>query len=151
MFLFFLSAFSLGLEAGYGEPAINFNNLNAGPGLAIFVRKDFGISDISFMFQTDFYQGKNTGYSFSLYGMSVAFSKTRWRFSPLIEFGADYISRGIKNAKESGYVFAYGLGILVNFQIERLHLYPIFSYDGITDFRKQAGFLGFRLGIDYEM
>ena len=68
-----------------------------------------------------------------------------------MEFGTDYVSRKINNVKETGYTFNYTIGLLINFHSENLRIYPKFYYEGITDFKIQAGFIGVKLGIGYEI
>jgi hypothetical protein len=151
MLLYILIALSVGIEAGYNFPSVGFDNLNAGPVLNIFVSRDFGIADLALSLETDFYHGKNNAYSVNLYGVRVHTFKSTWRFSPTIEFGAEYITRNLNAAMESGYVCTYGVGILINFTVDRLRIYPKLCYDGVTDFKKHAGFLGAKIGIAYDI
>lgn len=151
MILYYLTALSLGIEGGYSQPALRFNNLDPGNALTIFVSRDFGITNISFSLETAFYHGKNPGYSFNTAGIRFGFYRNDWRFSPAVGFGTDYVSRAMNKNSETGLAFNYTLGLLINFHINRLRIYPKFYYESITDFTKQAGFIGIKLGLDYEM
>jgi hypothetical protein len=151
MLLYALIALSVGIEAGYNSPALGFDNLNAGPVLNIVVSRDFGIANLALSLDTDFYHGKNNAYSVNFYGARVHVFKSTWRFSPVIEFGARYLSRTLNAAKESDYVCTYGIGLVINFTIDRLRIYPKLCYDGVTDFKEHAGFLGAKIGIAYEI
>lgn len=151
MLLYVLIALSVGIEAGYNFPAVGFDNLNSGPVLSISVSRDFGIADLALSLKTDFYRGKNTAYSVNFYGVRVHAFKSMWRFSPIIEFGAEYMTRNLNAAMESGYVFTYGIGLVINFTVDRLRIYPKLCYDGVTDFNEHTGFLGTKIGIAYDL
>ena len=75
MILYFLVALSLGVEGGYNLP-VGFDNLESGPGFAVFVSRDFGITDIAFSLETNFYRGKNSAYSLNSYGFRLGFNKS---------------------------------------------------------------------------
>lgn len=150
MILYFLVALSLGVEGGYNLP-VGFDNLESGPGFAVFVSRDFGITNIALSLETNFYRGKNSAYSLNSYGFRLGFNKSNWLFSPAIDLGADYINRKINAAKETGYAVMYGLGFLINFHVEQLRISPKFYYSGLTDFKSHAGFIGLRIGISYEI
>ena len=150
MVLYFLIAISLGIEGGYNFPATGFDNLNSGAVLNIFINRNFGFADIAVSLETDFYRGKNSSYALNRYGIEFQFSKNNWRFSPIFEIGSNYIYRKLNKTKETGYALSYGLGILLNFHIDRLRLYPKFYYDGTTDLKSHAGFIGVKMGINYE-
>jgi len=119
--------------------------------LSIFASRDFGIADFTLSLETDFYHGKNNAYSVNFYGVRIHTFKSTWRFSPVIEFGAEYMTRNLNTAKESGYVFTYGIGLVINFTVDRLRIYPKLCYDGITDFKEHAGFIGMKIGIAYDI
>jgi len=141
----------LGIEGGYSQPAVGFNNLDPGNVFVIFVGRDLGITNIAFSLETAFYHGKNLGYSFNTAGIRFGFYRSDWRFSPAVGFGTDYVSRAMNKNNETSFAFNYHVGLLINFHINRLRIYPKFYYEGITDFKKQAGFIGVNLGLDYEM
>ncbi|KPJ73797.1 hypothetical protein AMJ52_03070 [candidate division TA06 bacterium DG_78] len=61
------------------------------------------------------------------------------------------MTRNLNTAKESGYVFTYGIGLVINFTVDRLRIYPKLCYDGITDFKEHAGFIGMKIGIAYDI
>lgn len=151
MFLFYLTALSVGIEGGYSQPAVRFNNLNAGTAFALFVGRDFKIINTTLAFETIFYRGENAGYSFTTTGIRFEMSQRNWRFSPVIGCGADYVTRSINKNRESGFAFNYRIGLLINFFINRLRIYPKFCYEGITDSQEQAGFFNIKLGLDYEL
>jgi hypothetical protein len=151
MLLYVLITLSVGVEAGYNFPAVGFDNLNSGPVLNMFVSRDFGVADLALSLKTDFYHGRNNAYSVNFYGIRVHTFKSTWRFSPVIEFGTDYMMRTLNAGKESGYVFTYGVGLVINFTVDRLRIYPKLCYDGVTDFKKHAGFLGTKIGIAYDI
>jgi hypothetical protein len=151
MLLYALIALSVGIEGGYNLPAARFDNLNSGPALSIFMSRDFSIADLALSLETDFYRGKNSAYSVNFYGIHVHTFKSTWRFSPVIEFGAEYMTRTLNAEKESGYVFTYGIGLVINFTVDRLRIYPKLCYDGVTDFKKHAGFIGMKIGIAYDI
>jgi hypothetical protein len=151
VFIYLLLSISIGVEGGYNLPATGFDNLKSGPIMTIFLSRDIGIVDITTSLETSFYFGKNPAYSMNRYGFHIGFSKRNWQFSPVIEIGGDYVSRGINNVSESGFAMNYGLGFLINFRVEKLRIYPKLYYDGLTDFKSHAGFIGIKLGIDYEI
>lgn len=151
MLIYIIISISFGIEGGYNIPAVNFNDLKSGAALTIFVNRHYRIADVTFSIGTVFYSGDNTGYSLNSYGLRCGFSKNNWKFSPVIEFGADYVNRKINSAKESGYAFNYIIGLMINFHSNKLRIYPKFYYEGITDFKIQAGFIGAKLGIGYEI
>ncbi len=132
-------------------PASGFDNLNSGPSLAICYGGDFGFTDFTFALETNFYQGKSPGYTVNTYGLHLELSKNNWRFSPVIILGGDYLTRGIGSASESGSAFIYGLGLAMNFGIENLRIYPKLFFEGMTDFKANASFIGFKLGFSYEI
>lgn len=151
MLLYIIISMSFGIEGGYNIPAVGFNNLKSGTALTMFVNRNFKVTDITFSIGTTYYSGNNAGYSFNSYGLRCGFNKNNWRFSPVVEFGTDYVSRKINNVKETGYTFNYTIGLLINFHSENLRIYPKFYYEGITDFKTQAGFIGVKLGLGYEI
>ena len=151
MILHLLITFSIGIEGGYNQPAVGFDNLNAGSVFAIFMSRDFGISNIALAVENNFSRGKNSSYAVNRYGFRFGFSKSNWHFSPALELGVDYINRELNKVNESGYVMNYVLGFLINFKVNRLRMYPKFYYDGFTDYKIQAGFIGIKFGVDYEI
>ncbi len=151
MLLFFLISISLGVEGGYNQPAVGFNNIKSGSAFSLFVNQHWRVTDVTLSIGTVFHTGDNPSYSLDTYGLRCGFSKNNWRFSPIIEFGTDYLRRTIHDAKEFDYVFIYTIGLVINFHHEKLRLYPKFYYDGITDFKEHGGFIGAKLGIGYEI
>ena len=151
MLFCFLISLSVGIKAGYNFPAVGLNNINSGVALTVFVNRHWRVADVTFSIGTAFYTGDNPSYSLTSYGLRCGLSKNNWFFSPIAEFGGDYANRAINAAQESGYVFDYALGLLLNFHKERLRIYPKFYYEGVTDFKEQAGFIGAELGFAYEM
>ncbi|HEC79439.1 MAG TPA: hypothetical protein ENI34_09940 [candidate division WOR-3 bacterium] len=150
MLLYLLLVASVGVEGGYSLPAVGFHNIESGVTFSVFVNHHFKISDLSVYVDNSFYSGKNGSYSVSLYGMHCGFSKNNWRLSPLITFGADYLSRRIDGAGEDGFAFAYSLGFLLNFHSDNLRVYPLFCYKGLSDFKTHAGFIAIKLGVAYD-
>lgn len=151
MLLYLLISISVGIEGGYSQGAVGFNDLKSGTALTVFVNRHFRTADMTFSIGTSFYSGENTSYSLNFYGLRCGFNKNNWRLSPLIEFGADYVTRGVKGVKESGYALNYTIGLLINFHSNNIRIYPKFYYEGTTDFKVQAGFIGMKLGISYEI
>jgi hypothetical protein len=151
MLVYLLIALSIGCEGGFNNPVLGFQDINPGPGFAIFASRDLRILDITMAVEMNSYSGKNPAYGVDRYGVRLVMSKHDWLFAPLLEVGGDYISRKLKEAGESGYAITYGLGFMINFRVERLRLYPKLYYDGLTDFRTHAGLLGIRMGISYEI
>lgn len=151
MLLFYIIAFSVGIEGGYSQPAVRFNNLDVGTALVIFVGRDFGIVYSTLALETVFYRGENAGYSFTTNGILFELSRRNGWFSPVIGFGADYVTRSLNRKSESGFAFNYRVGFLINFHMNRVRIYPKLYHEGITDFKEQAGFFGMKLGLDYEL
>ncbi len=151
MLLYILISLSVGIEGGYNEPALGFNNIKSGAVFTLFASRHSRLADVTFSIGTGFHVGDNPSYSLDSYGLRCGLSKNNWLFSPVLEFGADYLRRTIHNAKESGYGFTYTIGLVINFRYERLRLYPKFYYEGITDFKEHGGFIGTKLGNSYEI
>jgi hypothetical protein len=151
MLLQVLLAFSLGIEGGYHIPAVGFQNLNAGTGFAIYTIRNVGFVDLRLTLQTTFYTGENTAYNLSTTGMSFGVHKSNWPISPFLAIGADYVSRSLGQSDESGFALAYSIGMCTNFRKERLSIHPGIYYDGLTDMKTHAGFIGLKLGIGYEI
>jgi len=151
MVLYLLVNLALGVEGGINQPLIGFDNLNSGVVFNVSLSNDLGVVGLSLALQGSFYQGKNPGYSLGSYGARFEFTKHNWRFTPVIELGSDYIYRELNQLKESGFTLSYGIGFQLKFRYESIRVYPEFLYDGLTDFSTQAGFLGIRLGIGYEL
>jgi len=141
---------AVGIEGGVNQPFIGFDNLILGSIFDIYASHEAGLLNLTISLDAAYYQGKNPGYFVDSYGMRFGFNKKNWRFSPHIEFGLEYIKRRINNVVETGYALDYSLGILIHFHYEYLTIYPKFYYDGIGDFGRQAGFVGIKVGIEYE-
>jgi hypothetical protein len=151
MFLCYLIALSVGIEVGYSQPALRFNDLNAGNTLTATVSHDVGIISIALSGKTAFYSGENPGYSFNQTGIRLELYRRAWRISPIIGVGSDYATRSLNKNSEHGFAFNYGIGFLINFHVNRVHIFPKFYYTGITDFLQQGGFINASLGVDYEL
>jgi hypothetical protein len=151
MLIYFLILVSVGIEGGYNTPAFGFNNIHSGTAFAIFCNRHYKLTDITYALGTTFYAGDNPAYSLNAYGLRCCFSKNNWRFSPFLTCGVNYMNRKLHNAKEVGYGFNYGVGVLINFRSNNLRIYPGFYYEGITDFDTHGGFIGVQLGIGYEI
>ena len=151
MLLYYIFTLMIGVEGGYGMPAVGFTDTHAGPGIVVLASHDLRLIDVGLSLQVGYYQGKHEAYALSTYGARVQFSKHAWRVAPIVEIGADYMGRMIKNSSEYGSAFTYSLGIAFNIPADRLRVYPKFYYEGITDIETHAGFLGMRLGIAYEL
>jgi len=151
MWLFFLTSFSIGVEAGLNQPALGFEDLRVGNSACLLITKEYKFFDLSLGLENSFYRGENLGYSLNFFGPMVSLSKRGWRYSPVIEFGGKYIYRSYRSSREIGGSLNYALGFRINFKFEKLMLYPKFYYEGVTDFRKSGGFLGVKLGIGYEI
>jgi hypothetical protein len=151
MLLQMLLAFSLGIEGGYHIPAVGFQDLNAGTGFSVYTVRNMGFVDLTLTLQTMFYTGENNAYHFSTTGLRLGMRKSTWPISPVLSAGADYVSRALGQSNESGFGLAYSIGMLVNFRRERLSIHPGIYYDGLTDMKTHAGFIGLKLGIGYEI
>ncbi len=151
MLLCILIALSVGIEGGYNEPALGFNNIKSGTAFTLFMNRHLRLADVTLSIGTGFHTGDNPSYSLDSYGLRCGLSKNDWLFSPVIEFGADYLRRTIHNANESGFAYVYTIGLVINFRYERVRLYPKFYYEGLTDFKEHGGFIGTKLGIGYEI
>lgn len=153
MLLIVILSMHAGVEAGFNQPIIGLDyELNNGLSFKAFIGKN----DLNHNVYLDlglfgsYYQGKNPGYSFSNYGVTLLIKKMNWRISPFLEFGGGYVSRTLNKNKEWGIGFNYTIGFLINFHYEALNIYPMFYYSGVTDFKARAGSLGINLGIGYE-
>jgi hypothetical protein len=151
MFVYFLIAVAIGFEGGYTQPALGFDNLNSGMGFAVFIDRNFRITDMAIAAHTTMHQGKHPGYSLNFTGIRFCFYKRNWRFSPAIELGADYVDRELNKHREMGFAFDYCLGLMINFRVNQVRIYPKLFYDGVTDFKMHAGFVGIKFGVDYEI
>ncbi len=151
MFLYILFALSVGVEGGYNIPAVEFENINAGTVFSVFADRKMGFVNLKLSVQTAFYTGDNPSYSFNTTGLRLAVYKKNWPASPILAIGGDYVSRSLEQNKETGFGAAYTMGFLFNFRVNRLHIYPEFYYDGLTDQKKHGGFIGMRIGIGYEI
>ena len=146
-----LIALSVGIDVGYNTPAAGFTDLQNGPVLSIYACRPTSVADVTLSLQTAFYNGDNPAYSMSTTGFRIGVCKRNWFISPTIAAGGDYVSRALNGAGESGFALAYVVGVMLNFTLERIHVHPEFVYDGLTDLNVHAGFIGFRLGIGYEI
>jgi hypothetical protein len=151
MLLQMLLAFSLGIEGGYHIPAVGFQDLNTGTSFSIYTVRNTGFVDLTLALQTAFYTGDNASYHFNATGLRIGMQKGNWPISPALAIGGDYVSRALGQNSESGFALAYSMGILVNLRIDRLSIRPIIYYDGLTDLKTHAGFVGLKLGVGYEI
>lgn len=151
MFVCILLAISIGIEGGYNIPAVGFENINTGTTVSLFAERNMGIVDLNLSIQTSFFTGDNPSYTLHNTGLRIGMCKANWLFSPLLAVGGDYINRGLTQSNETGFAAAYTIGVLINFKVDRLRIYPKIHYDGLTDFKEHAGFLGLRIGIAYEI
>lgn len=151
MFVYMLVAISIGIEGGYNIPAVGFQNIHTGTTVSLFADRNMGIADLTLSVQTSFLTGDNPSYTLNATGLRLGMYKGNWPISPVLAVGGDYINRGLNQSSETGFAAAYTIGALVNFKINRLRIYPKVYYDGLTDFKKHAGFLGLRMGIAYEI
>ena len=151
MIVYILVALSIGIEGGYNIPAVGFQNINTGASVALFADRNMGITDLTFSLQTSFFRGDNPSYTMNATGLRLGMYKGNWPISPLLAVGGDYINRGLNQNSETGFAAAYTIGAIINFKFNRLHIYPKLYYDGVTDFKEHAGFLGFKIGIAYEI
>ncbi|MGB9719962.1 MAG: hypothetical protein ACPL28_00575 [bacterium] len=148
MIILYLVGIYLGIEAGMNQPMIGLDyDLQSG----VIFKAIAGKQNISIAFSGSYYHGKNLGYSFSNYGLSILIKKSNWRVSPFVESGLDYIARQLDSNKEWGIGFNYAIGFLIGFHYDNIEIYPSFYYDGLTDFKVNAGNLGIKLGIGYEL
>ncbi len=151
MLTYILIALSIGIDVGYNTPAAGFADLQSGPVFSIYACRATGVADVTLALQTAFYTGDNPAYSMSTTGFRIGACKRNWLVSPTIAVGSDYVSRALNGAGESGFALAYVVGVMLNFRLDRIHVHPAFVYDGLTDLNVHAGFIGFRLGIGYEI
>ena len=151
MILYMLRALSIGIEGGYDFPAVGFRDINTGAAFSLTAGREAGIVDATASLQASFYTGDNPGYSVSTFGFRLGFYKKNWPLSPFVSIGSDYVIRNLDGASENGFAAAYATGIMFNFTVERLHIYPKISYEGLTDMAEHAGFVSLRLGILYEI
>lgn len=151
MLLYVLLSFTIGLEGGYSFPAAGFKDINTGMNFSIFALREVGFVDLTLGIQAAYYTGDNTSYHFSTTGIRFGVQKSNWKISPVLTISAHYASRSLNASKESGFTAAYSIGAVLNFRIERLAIYPKISYDGLTDMKTHAGFIGLNLGVAYEI
>jgi hypothetical protein len=151
MLLQMLLAFSLGIEGGYHIPAAGFQNLNTGTRFSVYAVRDVGFVDLTLGLNTAFYTGDNVSYHVSTTGVRLGMQKTNWVISPVLAIGAAHVSRSLGQNSESGFALAYSIGTAMNFRKERLSIHPGIYYDGLTDMKTHAGFIGLKLGIGYEI
>jgi hypothetical protein len=151
MLLYVIFTLAVGIEAGVNEPLIGFKDLNGGTVFNFHLERNSGFTSLGVGFQGAFYQGRNEAYTLSTYGLRFRALKSGWLFAPVLEAGGDYVQRQLNPARETGISFNYSLGVQVNFTYQLMTIYPIIYYEGITDLRTQAGFIGVRLGIKHEL
>lgn len=151
MILYILFTLSIGIEGGYDLPAVGFKDINTGVVFSLAAGKRLGIVDAAFSLQTCFYSGDSPGYSMSTLGFRLGFYKKNWPLSPVFSIGSDYVIRNLDEASENGFAAAYAAGLLFNFRVDKLHIYPKISYEGLTDMEEHAGFISLRLGVMYEI
>jgi len=144
-----LFAISIGIEGGYNIPAVGFQNIHTGTTVSLCADRNMGIVDLTLSVQTSFLTGDNPSYTLNATGLRLGMYKGNWLISPVLAVGGDYINRGLNQSSETGFAAAYTIGALINFKINRLRIYPKVYYDGLTDFKEHAGFLGLRMGIAY--
>jgi len=151
MLLNLLLAISIGVEGGYHIPAVGFRNINTGTSFTLSVARRVSFVDLTVATQTAFYTGDNPSYQLNTIGLRVGIHKGNWPISPVLAIGADYVSRDLKQYGESGFAVAYSIGVLMNFRVNQVYIYPKIYYDGLTDMKVHAGFIGLKLGIGYEI
>lgn len=151
MFVFMLVSLSIGIEGGYSIPAVGFENISTGTSISLCTDRNMGIVDLTLSVQTSFFTGDNPSYTLNTTGLRIGVYKNNWPISPVLAVGGDHISRGLKQSNETGFAAAYTIGALINFKINQLRIYPKMYYDGVTDFKEHAGFLGLKIGIAYEI
>jgi hypothetical protein len=151
MLVCMLFTFSIGIEGGYSIPAVGFKNISAGTSFSIVAVRSMSIIDVTLAGQTSFYTGNNSAYHMNATGVRLGMQKSNWPISPVLAIGVDHISRDLNQNREAGFVAAYSLGFIINLHIDQLHIYPKFYYDGLTDMKVHAGFIGLKLGVGYEI
>jgi hypothetical protein len=142
---------SIGIEAGGQAPVLGFDDLATGSVIDAVVSGQTHDLALSMALQGSFIPGENPGYSFTSYGARLGLHKDNWRISPVLDAGFDYGQRKLDQAVESGYTLGYGLGLMIKFRYESLHIYPKFCYEGVSDLAAQGGFFTFKLRILYEL
>lgn len=151
MLVIALISLALGIESGLNQPIIGLDySLNSGISIGAFAERSYDALRLNIALKGLYFQGRNLGYSSSIYGIAIGVIKNKWRFSPYINCGIDYILRELNKNRESGMGFSYAFGFLINFNYQMILIRPIFYYEGITDFRATGGHLGAKLGIGYE-
>ncbi len=152
MLIIFVTAIHLGFEGGINYPIIGLDyQVSNGTLFKIY----FGKEDLNhnvhlnLMLGGVIFEGKNPGYSFNIYNVSLMLKKSNWRITPFLEGGIDYITRELNKNREWGIGFDYMFGILFNFYYENINIYPALYFNGLTDFKTNAGCLGIKLGIRY--
>jgi len=151
MLLNLLLAISIGVEGGYHIPAVGFNNINTGASFSLNATRHVSFIDLTVAAQTAFYTGDNQSYHLNTVGLRVGIHKGNWPISPVLAIGTDYISRDLKQNSEFGFAIAYSIGVLMNFRVNQVSVFPKIYYDGLTDMKVHAGFIGLKLGIGYEI
>ena len=110
-----------------------------------------GFVNLKLAVQNTFCTGNNSSYHFNTVGLRLGVQKGNWPISPVFAVGGDYVSRTLNQNSESGFALAYSMGVQLNFRIDRLSIHPIIYYDGLTDMKTHAGFVGLKLGFGYEI
>jgi len=151
MLLNLLLAIAIGVEGGYHIPAVGFNNINTGTCFSLSVARKVSFVDLTVAAQTAFYTGDNQSYHLNTVGLRVGIHKGNWPISPALAIGGDYVNRDLREYGESGFAVAYSIGVLMNFRFNQVFIYPKIYYDGLTDMKINAGFIGLKLGIGYEI
>jgi hypothetical protein len=149
MLWYYMFALCFAVEGGYSIPSVGFTDIHSGVIFALAVSRDLGFVDTGLRGQAGWFQGENEAYGLATYGMRWFFTKNAWRVAPVLDIGIDYVQRSINGYKEQGPAMTYGLGIAINIPSERMRVSPVFFYEGITDIKRQGGFIGMKLGVAY--
>jgi hypothetical protein len=150
MLLYYLISLTAGVGVGYNVPAHGFLDVNSGVVFNVFINRHTRISDMMFGFQGAFHSGENPGYAFNRYGLQCGFAKHQWRISPIFEFGIEYGTRKLAPGRETGFLFKYSTGAMINVEVDKIRLSPMCIYEGLTDFRVHGGLIGLRLEVGYD-
>jgi len=151
MLCYVLFCLTAGIEGGVHQPIIGFNDLHPGVAFCIHAETATRPADLQAELLAVFHEGLNRGYSVALYGIRFGITKNRWLIAPDIRLGIDYLARELDPGRESGLAFGYAAGIRFAIRRELLMIYPALFYEGVTDFKTHAGFLGIRLGVAHEI
>lgn len=151
MLCYALFCLSAGIEAGLHQPVIGFNDLRPGVALSIQAVTAIPRADLQAEFRAAFHEGLNRGYSVTLYGLRLGLTRNRWLVAPDVRFGFDYLKRELNPGHETGLAFGYTAGVRGAFRHGLLTIHPALLYEGLTDFKRHAGFIGLRLGVTHEL